>query len=61
MKIELVTYMASENGITIRLLPDNDVEYELLKGFGRHAEKCVFEDGELRIAWRFKQAERGKE
>jgi hypothetical protein len=50
MKIELVTFLARENGLTLRLVPDNEIERELLKGFVAHG-KLEFADGHMRIEW----------
>ena len=54
MKIELQTYMHKQNGVTLYLLPDNEIERELLKGFAKHGE-LVMQDGKLQIRWDFRE------
>ena len=54
MKVELVTFVAKENGISIQLLPENDIERQLLIGFGKHGT-LYFQDRSLRIDWDFKE------
>lgn len=53
MKIKLITFMHSENGQQLKLLPENEIERELLIGFGKHG-KLYFQDDGLRIEWPFK-------
>jgi hypothetical protein len=36
MKIKLITFMHTENGIELKLLPENEIERDLLIGFGKH-------------------------
>jgi len=57
MKVSLTTYLAAQNGITLKVLPDTEIELELLKGFGLHGQ-VAFEDGELRISFRFEDKEK---
>jgi len=47
--------MAAENGISLHLLPENDIERKLLIGFGEHG-RLYFQDRSLRIDWTFKGA-----
>ena len=54
MKVDLTTYLAAENGITLKCLPESNIELSLLKGFGKHG-RITCEDGELRIYWDFKK------
>ena len=57
MKIKLTTFLAAQCGISLKLLPENDIERELLMGFARHCE-VGFQDGELRLNWDFKEKEK---
>lgn len=36
MRIELFDYVDAENGMTLRLVPENDIDHALLRVFGRH-------------------------
>jgi len=58
MKVSLTTYLAPGNGATLKLLPETEVELELLKGFGKHGS-VEFEDNELRIYYIFADTEKG--
>lgn len=60
MKVQLTSYLASDLGLTIYLLPETDIELELLKGFGRHGAKPYCQDGQLRIEWKFEGKQNGE-
>lgn len=59
MKTDLHIFLAAENGVTLVCLPETPIETELLKGFGRHGV-VKYDDGQLRIVWDFKKAEKEK-
>lgn len=53
MKLELVSYVDSENGLSLVILPENEIEQQLLRAFGRQRHGVLEQlNGELRIVWK---------
>ncbi len=62
MKVKLATFVHCDNGLSLFLVPESDIERQLLQGFFKHGslEKCngIADDSEqgFCIQWRCKGA-----